>query len=81
MNKEKAIKKLKEDKLELQDKIDIFNWYIKNEAEERICTFPQQLGNKEFKLSEQQIITANRPNSVKLLDYSINKIKEYLEIK
>ena len=80
MNKDEVILKLKKNKLSKQDKIDIFNWYVKNEASERIASF-QQAPGVELKLSEQQITTANTPNGDRLLDYSIIKIKEHLGIK
>ena len=80
MNKDEVILKLKKNKLSKQDKIDIFNWYVKNEASERIASF-QQAPGVELKLSEQEIITANTPNGDRLLGYSMIKIKEHLGIK
>jgi hypothetical protein len=76
MNKEEVITKFKST-LSFQDKVDIFNWYIKNEAPERYATFAQ-LPGREFKLSEQSIETCNSPVAKKMLEYSMIKIQEEL---
>ena len=80
MNKEQFLSKLKESALTEQDKIDIFNWYIHNEAPERISEF-EQLPGREFKLSEQTVLTVYSPQGKHILEYSIIKIKEELGIK
>lgn len=77
MNKEQFLSKLKESALTEQDKIDIFNWYIHNEAPERIAEF-EQLPGREFKLSEQTVLTVHSPQGKQILEYSIIKIKEEL---
>jgi len=79
MDKEQVIAKLKETNLTEQEKIDIFNWYIHNEAPERIAIF-EQLPGREFKLSEQTIITANSVQAKQILMYSIIKIREELDV-
>jgi len=79
MDKEQVIAKLKETNLTEQEKIDIFNWYIHNEAPERIAQF-EQLPGKEFKLSEQTIITATSTQAKQILMYSIIKIREELDV-
>lgn len=79
MNKEQFLSKLKESALTEQDKIDIFNWYIQNEAPERISEF-EQLPGKEFKLSEQTVLTVHSPQGKQILEYSIIKIKEELGV-
>ena len=76
MDKKQVIDKLKENKLIHQDKIDIFNWYIKNEADGRIATF-DTIPNKEFKLSDCKIETAN---DVQLINYSIFNIRKRLNL-
>jgi hypothetical protein len=78
MNKEEIVSKLKTT-LSFQDKIDIFNWYIKNEAEERYAVFEQAPG-VELKLSEQVVETCNSPVAKRMLEYSMIKIKEELGV-
>lgn len=78
MNKDEVLSKLKTT-LSFQDKIDIFNWYIKNEAEERYAVFEQAPG-VELKLSEQVVETCNKPVAKRMLEYSMIKIKEELGV-
>lgn len=78
MTKQEAITKFKST-LSFQDKMDIFNWYLKNEAEERYAIF-EQLPGKEFKLSEQTIETCNSPVAKRMLEYSMIKIQEELGV-
>lgn len=76
MTKEEVITKLKST-LSFQDKVDIFNWYIQNEAGERYATF-EQLPGKEFKLSEQTITGVKGQQGLAMLDYSMAHIKRIL---
>lgn len=78
MNKDEVLSKLKTT-LSFQDKIDIFNWYIKNEAEKRYAVFEQAPG-VELKLSEQVVETCNKPIAKRMLEYSMIKIKEELGV-
>lgn len=78
MDKQQVITKFKST-LSFQDKMDIFNWYLKNEAEERYAIF-EQLPGKEFKLSEQTIETCNSPVAKRMLEYSMIKIQEKLGV-
>ncbi len=79
MNKQQVIKKLKSKSLSEADKIEIFNWYIKNESPQIIAMF-DQLPGREFLLKEQQIQTCNTPQAKQMLEYSMIKIKEELGI-
>jgi hypothetical protein len=79
MTRPEVITKLK-GKLSKEDKIEIFNWYLKNEAAEIVASF-QQAPGVELRLSQQKISTVNTPNGLRLLEYSIIKIKEHLGIK
>lgn len=79
MNKEQIISKLKESTLTEQDKLDIFNWYIQNEAPEVIAVF-EQIPGKEFKLSGQTALTVHSEQAKRILEYSIIKIKEELDL-
>ena len=79
MNKEQFLSKLKEPTLTEQAKIEIFNWYIQNEAPERIATFHNI--PEEFKLSEQTVTGVKGPQGLALLDYSISHIKRILNEK
>lgn len=78
MTQEEIIKKLEESTITEQDKINIFNWYLKNKAPERIATF-QRIPGREFRLSEQTIITAESTQAKKLLEHSIQQIKKELK--
>lgn len=79
MTKQEVIDKIQTN-LSEQDKIDIFNWYIKNESPEIIAMF-EQTGNREFKLSEQHIDIAKSGQGKQMLEYSMIKIREELGIK
>lgn len=59
-----------------EEAIEIFNWYIHNEAPERIATFHNMPG--EFKLSEQTITGVKGPQGLAMLDYSMQQIKRIL---
>lgn len=78
MTKNEVITKFKST-LSFQDKVDIFNWYLRNEATERYATY-EQLPGKEFKLSEQTIETCNSPVAKRMLEYSMIKIQEELGV-
>lgn len=75
MTKDEVITKLKST-LSFQDKVDIFNWYIQNEAGERYATFEGI--PREFKLSEQTITGVKGPQGLAMLDYSMTHIKRIL---
>ena len=62
-----------------EEAIEIFNWYIHNEAGERIATFEGISG--EFKLSEQTITGVKGPQGLAMLDYSMSHIKRILNEK
>ena len=76
MTKDEVITKFKST-LSFQDKVDIFNWYIKNEAGEMYATWEHMPG-REFKLSNQTVETCNSPVAKKMLEYSMIKIQEEL---
>lgn len=62
--------------LTVEDELEIFNWYIQNEAGERYATFEGIPG--EFKLSEQTITGVKGPQGLAMLDYSMTHIKRIL---
>ena len=78
MNRKEVIELFKHELTQAQ-KIDIFNWYIKEEAEDMIVEF-EQFPDKEFRLSEQKITHVKTPKGQLMLNYSMLKIKEHLGI-
>ena len=78
MNKEEVKLKLNSP-VTTEEAIEIFNWYIQNEAPERIATFEGIPG--EFKLSEQTVTGVKGSQGLAMLDYSMAHIKRLLNEK
>lgn len=61
--------------LSIQDKIDIFNWWLREKSSAIVVIFPEHPEISGIWLHKQQISTVKNPQ---ILEYSIMKIKEDL---
>ena len=71
MNKKEVISKLK-GTLTVEDKINIVNYWLKNDSPSMVCTF--EGSPTEHWLKDKQIKTAK---DIRMLEYAITKIKEF----
>ena len=78
MTEKEVIDKLIQAKLSIEDKLNIFNWWLKNKSP---CVILSIEGDsEEYLLSKQEVLKISNNKDLQLLEYSTIKIKEQLNV-